>query len=539
MLDFITIRLDYYRELFQMLYKIYMQVNVVSERGTLCMMPTSKFIIRACLGWLFEHPDIPEDYYNLNNAKITGDEDVGTVDTARDDHQLNPHLEGVLNAACPFLADFRVSVMPQRMTKSVSRTGRYRHITTKFQDKTIVQKTRVQDSKERLIEAFLASQTISVRRIVEFTIDRVTSAVVKDFQVKNLLPIRKDAKSDVETLSGQKSLEDVVKKMIEIFQDRLKLLKQQWTDEAHKNAQSRIQQTLDALLPIETLSDVKKTLFNITFERTCQKLEEWRSSNMSTIEIFSKDIQTDAMKIRENQQQNGAKRSASNIIIDLSTDNMPSEFFKDFQHLLHKTSRHADEVTIEVLENCVRTAGDILDKQVLPSNAYRNIAFYILQLMLLLTANRPDLMDDSSKHLTAQVFQLWRHEKLSTFISFSTRDEAQPQQRLKVENFIFSKVISARLMISMQEKSRLSLETYGNFLAQLVDEKFITVEHINEQSVQLYKHEWSQDSLDDISFLMNHIKTKLLSIKTQSPSSSESQLFMELVADLARDMENF
>lgn len=521
MLDFITIRLDYYRELFQLLYTIYMRVNAVSQRGSLCMMPASKFIIRACLGWLFEHPEIPEEYYNFNNAKLAiKSDDDGEISI----DQLNPHLESVLNAACPFLADFRVSMMPQRMTKAVSRTGRYRHITTKFQDKT-VQQVKVQDNRERLIEAFLASQTLSVRKIVDFAVDRVASAVVKDFQVKNLMPMRKEAKAEVELVSTS-DLEVLTKEIIGIFQKSLAKLQAQWSEEVMKNAQRRIEGAFDSLLPIETLDDVKKTLISITREKIDEKLHEWKSTNISTIEIFSKDIQSEAVKILENHQQNGNKRTSSSIVIDLSTA-MPSEFFRNLQNLLHKASLHPKEISPVDVASCISTAGDVVDKQILPSNAYRNIAFYILQLILLLIANRDDLV---SKNLLNSIYKLWRNEKITPHTSQTSPTH---QTRIKVDNFVFSKVISARLLVMLQGKPRRVFQVYGDFLVDLVREKFISCEQISEQSVQLYKHEWSAEILNEIAFLMNHVKSSL------KMETSESQLFMELVADLARDMENF
>lgn len=529
MLDYITIRLDYYRDLFQLLYTIYMRVNVVSQRGTLCVMPTSKFIIRVCLGWLFEHPEIPEEYYNYNNAKLAIKGDDDSENSIEQNQQLNPHLENVLNAACPFLADFRVSMMPQRMTKAVSRTGRYRHITTKFQDKT-VQQTKTQDNRERLIEAFLASQTLSVRKIVDFAIDRVTSAVVKDFQVKRLMPMRKEAKAKIEGIQTS-DVDLLIKKMIEIFQENLQLLQNQWNEEVTVNSKKRIEGTFDSLLPIETLEDVKKTLTNITFEKTSEKLHEWRSTNIGTIEIFSKDIQAEAVKLLENHQQNGNKRSTSSIVIDLATV-MPSEFFKDFQTLLHKASLHPERVETEEIVKCIAKASEVVDKQILPSNAYRNIAFYMLQLLLLIIANRVDLI---TKPLLMSVYALWRHEKLSPYTSQQLQPDESRLTRIRVDNFVFSKVISARLIVTMQGKPRKSFHAYGDFLVDLVRENFIGCEEINEQSVRLYKHEWSADNLNDIAFLMNHVKGSLSS-KTSSP---ESHLFMELVADLARDMENF
>lgn len=491
-------------------------------------MPTSKFIIRACLGWLFEHSEIPEEYYNHNSLKSTLKElepssEVQTV------AELNPHLETILNSACPFLADFRVSMMPQQTTKAVSRSGRYRHITTKFQDKSTAQKTKVQDNRERLVEAFLASQTSSVRKTVDFTIDRVTSAVVKDFQVKHLLTVRKEAKAEVEQfLSSSISAESLMKKMIESYTRHLKSLQNRWNDEVKHQSLTRIEGSFNSLLPIETLPDVKKTLVSLTFEKTSEKLHEWFSTNIATIEIFSKDIQADAAKMKENYQQGGNKRTTSSIVIDLATATMPSDFFKEFQTMLHHVSRRPERINREDLVKLLEMASDVLEKQTLPSNAYRNIAFYILQLLLQCIVARVDLI---TKEVLKKIYAVWRLEKLSFFTSKESQDENY-QTRRKVDDFIFSNVISPRFVLTMQGQSRESFVVYGDFLVDLVKENFITFEHINEQSVRLYKHEWSSESLNDIAFLMQHVKSSL-------PASSESQLFMELVVDLAKDMENF
>lgn len=178
MLDGISLRLSYYKDLFDVLYELYLRTNayeMASERRLL-VTPTSKFIIRACLGWLFEHPNIPEEYLGyrqerrsllsvdeklqnykkielliekttaeemeINKALVLTkvDEQSGGVlkceiKPAKDvPHEplalfktdattnkserllLNPLLENILNAACPFLADFRVSMMPSKVS---------------------------------------------------------------------------------------------------------------------------------------------------------------------------------------------------------------------------------------------------------------------------------------------------------------------------------------------------------------------------------------------------------------------------------------
>lgn len=533
MLDFISLRLEYYRELFQLLYTIYMRVNFLNGGSSLCLIPSSRFIIRVCLGWLFEHPDIPEHICN-RNLELKSLEGV----TRNDDQkvsQLNPHLETTLNAACPFLADFRVAVMPQRMTKTLSRTGRYRHITTKIQDKASIQPStlQVQDDKERLIEAILAAQSVSVRKTVDFTIDRVSSAVIKDFQVKHLIMIRKDAKAEVEKLVPKVKDEEILaRKMLDVYQQHLKRLQEQWNDDLIKNCKTRVEGAFEAFLPIETLGEVKKTLINITIERTFVKLNDWHNANLGTIEVFSKDVQADAQKMKEYQSQNNNKRTTSSIVIDLSAENMPSDCFKNLQTLLHLASLHSDRLDVIQLTQCVDMLSEVLEKQTLPTNAYRNIGFYILQLLLEIILNRPELI---TKELLAKVYTIWRHEKLVEFITQENQpEESTRTRRIKIENFIFANVISPRFLLMMQGKHRRHLEVYGEFLVDLVKEKFITADNINDQSIRLYKHDWPKPTLDDIAFLINCVKNAL-----SSSASSEANLFMELVVDLAQGMENF
>lgn len=417
MLDFITIRLDYYRELFRMLFTIYMSVNVVDDGHAsddgFCVMPQSKFIVRACLGWLFEHPRVPEDYFNANmmlanfyqsksSAALDVDATTTTTHVRKKKNnsnvlladQLNPHLESIIHTACPFLADFRVSMMPQRnrMTKAVSRTGRYRHITTKMQDKISDSSSgnaKTQGNHERLVEAFLASQSLSVRKIVDFTIDRVSSACIKDFQMRHLLTVRKEARTAVECeVPSMKSVDDLKNKMREVFYQHLVRLHALWTEDVSSNSRKRIEATFDALLPVETLNDVKTTLINITIEKTIQKLELWRGANIS-VDIFSKDIQVDAMKLMESNCNSNVtvtnKRTSQNMIIDLSAGIHPSDYFQKLQKYLYRASQHPQMMKLEDVLKLLELSENILDKQTLPTNAYRNVAFYLLQLVLLLS----------------------------------------------------------------------------------------------------------------------------------------------------------
>lgn len=306
MLDAVSLRSEYYRQVFQLLYELYMMTTDVGrEQPRLAMRPTSLFIVRSCLGWLFDQPNAPNDYFDYrqsrkpiaiaptassaleliaaqilvpkhmahffqsSNHQVILKTEGCKVDDDRTltcalekyssekhlfgsqkPHQVStsssfdPLLENVLISACPFLADFRVSIMPKRNLKTVSRTGRYRHITTKiFETSDSATPNAVakieDDAQTKLIEAFLHSQSLSVRRTVEFVQERVFSAVVKDFQVEILIPLKKSVIEQVDKIQS-KQREAIYDEIFRIYVDGEQQLLVKWHEFVKAAALDRV-----------------------------------------------------------------------------------------------------------------------------------------------------------------------------------------------------------------------------------------------------------------------------------------------------------
>lgn len=509
-----------------MLYSIYTQVNQVDNRAVLCALPTSKLIIRACLGWLFDHDNIPHGYYNVNNIKnaltfnVKGIESIENSQATR--IYLHPLLENMLTAACPFLTDLRIATIPQKTaTRAVSRTGRYRHMTTKFQDIKQVEAAKTRNGQSDLIEAFLQSQTPSVRKTIDFVVDRATSAVVKDFQVKHLIQIRRDAKAKVEQCAQTtKNVDMLTKEMTRIFSEFLIKLHDKWNEEVKENCRKRICGAFDSLMPVEMLDEVKNRLKAIAFRRTIGKAEEWKFSNISSITVFSKDISAEAKKFfLENKQQN--VEPTTNLVINLSTSCMPSDVLTQLQNLLHLTSFKPHLLTVEDLLKHFAITEEIIDQQSLPPSAYRNFIYFLLQLITQLIFNRLECV---TQELKTAFFKICKNKKILPF----TRGK----------DSLFSNLITPRMIVLYQGRTKKSFEVYAEFLIDIVKEKYTDIDQIIENSVQLYRHEWSKESLCDIAFLVDHLKSSLPQLR----GPAESQLFVELISDLCRDMkemENF
>lgn len=291
MLDYITLRLDYFVEIFHMLYDVYIRTTDSNDKEN-HMRPTSVFIIRTCLGWLFEQSNIPDEYHkyrqNLSTAK-TEDEmsvvqvlvpkslkeyfnnknivirahhiNVGlntiqcTLDTIEKKSNRNltincgqssekqilatfdPMMENILNAACPFLRDFRVSIMPMKYSKTVSRSGKYRHITTK--KATESNTTKDTNDQTKLAEAFLQSQSLSVRRTIEVVIERTVSAVIKDFQMEILVPTKRAVNKEISSIVEMEKRE-LTNQMYERFTKAQQQVNDKWDEFIPRMARDRV-----------------------------------------------------------------------------------------------------------------------------------------------------------------------------------------------------------------------------------------------------------------------------------------------------------
>lgn len=61
---------------------------------------------------------------------------------------------------------------------------------------------------------------------------------------------------------------------------------------------------IESLLPAETLYIVKKTCINIVYQKSLNKSNDWRCTNMPNIDIFTKDIYGEAYKILKSTNNN-------------------------------------------------------------------------------------------------------------------------------------------------------------------------------------------------------------------------------------------
>lgn len=439
MLDYVTLRLNYFKDVLNILYELYILSSSLNDKEYLAMRPTSKFILRSCLGWLFESPSIPEEYYKYHQNRRSGifqsltskedyvvanvlvpcsisehfssefplrisqydkkgsslecvlqlksNETVTKINKNQNEKDVNfltksmhPMLESILNVACPFLADFRVSIMPSKMSKTVSRTGRYRHITTKLADSSTNVIDQSKDIQKILADEFLQSQSLSVRKTVDFIIERTTSAVIKDFQIEFLLNSKKQSENKIK-LINTKEPQLIVQEVYNIYTNSLQELTKDWNENVPRMLKKRIIKAFDALLPNETLEVVKLTCVNLAYQKSIIKTTDWRITNCSGVEIYSKDIRADVRKLIKNDL---APTETENLDLFL-TENTPSFMFERLHNFLHMASVRWDYLDYRQLNIFLSRFNQCLRDQGLVPLYYKTAGYMILQLATVLS----------------------------------------------------------------------------------------------------------------------------------------------------------
>lgn len=100
MLDYVTLRLPHYISLFKKLFYIYRKIRI--DRNNF----ESVMLIKFCLGWLFELPNVPGSlYYNFEDTS-----ELFTLDELR---LVDQH---VLAVCCPYLKEIKKLLLSNTAT---------------------------------------------------------------------------------------------------------------------------------------------------------------------------------------------------------------------------------------------------------------------------------------------------------------------------------------------------------------------------------------------------------------------------------------
>ncbi|XP_071441752.1 codanin-1 [Hetaerina americana] len=330
MVDRVSASIDYYKEkLFPLLVAVYRDVEVGKEQPPLTH---AMFLVRVCLGWLFEQPNFPQEAVFTDKAVSTTNENVivnGTASSVtslkvKGPDDLDLIDESAVYAICPFLSEIRMMMTDSTCGRSGSGTNIVRHITPVSASDRLpaVSSTRLLELK--LEENFFSNQPASVRRTVDFVSERVASTCVRHI-CSQLLPKAlkrglarvhnsalskfKESSSDSSTLEGQtveKFEFTMAREIHEVSSEEWLSLKKECLEYSDCECERRAWDAIPPLLPQsgdEAVSQaVCQMCVQVTIRAARQKVRRWITSHTSAA-LFAKEYEAEVGKLVASAQK--------------------------------------------------------------------------------------------------------------------------------------------------------------------------------------------------------------------------------------------
>ncbi|XP_016996396.2 protein disks lost [Drosophila takahashii] len=529
MLDLVSLHLPDSLATLELLYGLYAGLHMDK------LQPGAVFMARSCIGWLLDaQPQLVNGYYS-HRALISSSSVVDLcLNGLRCQEKSNSSLlEELLPVACPFLQEFRVSITPSRQAKS----GRFRYITTRLEQlqqtgsgvaakETSSELTPSEQQQRKLADAFLHSQNASTRRLIEFVTERSFKCVVKDAQQEILLPSKSSADARVNEISSIKQ-EEVYQKLQQIFQEAREKVCQRWKEQVPQMLDRRIGQSLEALLPASTNAVLRSTYAHLIRIQAQSQLQQWLQSSVLQSTFYHGDLQELAIKVfhsNRNKADAAGISSGGSTELQLRPDLgfSLSELLFQLQQWLHCLSLRPENV------GCREDLGELLKQSQqavlfpqMPTVFYHLIGSGLVHLLQLLINRKPSYLDD---HVISSCCSVWRSPQ---FLA----SEASPG------------IYEGLLSISFVQEMGHNMDNFRmleKLLRSMLQSGAIKADQLNELFMPLFAENWPPNVWSTLSNLLQQLS---LSGKDTSNESHEdeakSHLFMEMLADLSRDLDSF
>ncbi|XP_047542640.1 codanin-1 isoform X2 [Vanessa atalanta] len=281
MLDYTTLRLNYYQNLLNLLFGIYEKILKYNE----FMKKNTIIYMKSILGWLFDLPHFPQEFFNHKR-------DV-TFSVAREGFDSCDLVdESTLFELCPFLRDVNVLLSTSRVNHEKES---FRHITPV--SLTLNTEDRIRNKEKelqsRLEEELLRSQPSSSRRVLELVSERVCSAAVRELAAA-LAAARARARAAAAALVAQHAdRATLIPTLQAMYAEHLDKLRSEALESCKSIARSRISSALTALLPNSPAP------LHAVATRTCyNRLSKWINDHWTTTAVLCKDIEQEAWSLR-------------------------------------------------------------------------------------------------------------------------------------------------------------------------------------------------------------------------------------------------
>nr|XP_049707011.1 codanin-1 [Helicoverpa armigera] len=592
MLDYTSLRINYYQKLLKTLFDIYS--NRLKIESTTLKKNTAIYL-KSILGWLFDLPHFPQElfYENRLNITVSSDLNVDSCDLVD---------ESIIIELCPHLRDLNVLLSTCRVAQDQKDVASYRHITPV--SLTLNPEDRIKNKEKelqaRLEEELLKSQPSSTRRVLELVIERVTAASVRSLSAAALEPARARATRQAARLVAvchhQPSLVQSVQR---VYSSELAALRASALESGRVAIQGRAQAAVAALL-----ATAPPPLVTLVVRAAVTRLQKWINDNWNTTAVLCKDIEAEVRALQSIGELTPAcHKSASDVTAVTSP---PAVFAQHVSpaasviHLKEQVCLLLDGVApsnslTRVLSSCALACS--------PHNVFiraatrRAILQLSVDLCVVFVSRRPKEVNES---FLSKLHGIWdtccpdrkrsppqeltlperRTELSPQFRNFEDEEraptpnsdeeiptkvviapqsqetvESQPVESLPVEKSqpvdstdkslpiegddsvvnleFFDRILCPRnIMLLSENKSVDVWESMATVLVFLLTNDYLSEDSLTEQCLAVYRQDWPQNILESLSTCM-----KSVSARWSRSSTGKFTLFLDFLAEYCGDMD--
>lgn len=518
MLDAVSLRLPYYKQILELLYYIYKAVNqsdfFASDNS---VSPQTVILLKSTLNWLFELPNFPKDLYSiwqktykvkeLRNFKqldkhyaqknaLLEDAIVPVASAKCSLDKLDMISERTLRTCCPLIGS---NVSVENSTLNLNNYNSNKHITpVSSQLHKSARSAGIKHLELQLEEAFFHGQPASTRKTVDFVSERVASTCVKHIcntllmssREANLNEFRKILRKKQNEKQSEKIvtpvLEDitdfkasVVNEMNTLAANTSKELKDQCETSIPTICEARVARSIDSLLAEDSLVSVKEMCVKIATRLAIERIHQWIQSHIVGGSLFIKDMEIELNRFSKNNSPLHfiqEKKHNPNAV-------SPTTIVDDLRELIWDILENAGEsLTIlsvsSMLDNLYETLNERADLIVGPEKV---LYFLSTDFALFLVAYRNDLF---TPKIQGKLIKIW------TMNRWKVLELDSPIQR------IFS---PRNVMLLAQPERDDTWPFFGKFLKKLIEKEILDIDSLSDQCVALFRQDWPVPLLKHLS----------------------------------------
>lgn len=518
MMDTVSLRLSYYKQILELLYYIYHAINQTNLSAPDSLISQqAALLLKSNLCWLFELPNYPKDFHIAwqNSCKVKELKSLKQIEKFSERKKNSHSIDCAISAKCnldklDIITDRTMRLCCSRIESthfvfhgngtnlSINSNKHITPITSQL--RKLGGTTQAKHLEFQLEEAFFHGQPASTRKTVDFVSERVASTCVKyicntmlaSSRETNLIVFRrllihkrgeKDEQSEL-SMSYCDNFRASFLIDINMLANKVSRdLKDQCEQTIPAICETRVATSIESLLAEDSLMAVKEMCIKIATRMAMERINQWIQSHIVGGSLFIKDMELEINRFLRNSSPVHSKQKKCH-----NTDAPnPTEVIDELRDLIwHILDNHSVDLTmssiLDILNKLYRVFSERSDLLPGPQKVLSNLT---TDFALFLVAYRTNLF---TQEIQDKFIKIWSLNNLT--------DD-------KTDSAMNRLLCSRNIMLLAQSQNDTMWPIFGKFLKRLLETNILDGDNLSDQCVALFRQDWPISLLKLLSKCLN------------------------------------